>query len=554
MTIYRKLKPFTYGEYLVLGELGSGLSGKVYLAQRTSDGLFVALKRLHRSADNVIRDYFLNEQRLLRKTQHPHLVRYVESGSHGGENFLVTHFVEGTALDKLVGKPLPPIAVLHIVTQLATALDYLHQHHPDHPVIHCDVNPRNVILNERGMVVLLDFSSARTRFFAPAEDAAMLSPRYCAPEQLAQQPTTHSDQFALAAIAFELLMGNPLFASERRRKALKPSDDGPEFGDMRLILPAHLYDTAPFFNRALHQDPTQRFPSCTAAVERLGEIVRQIAPSNESGRETLLQHINQRDTRRQRNVYSQVALSIGGLAVAAAVLLGMGNIAPWQWSTSSSSSQGTTVIESATVQPTATLVTTTVPVYAQPTATIVATTVPTDTEPAGVLDQVAQARADLRSGQIEAVFDYGDGTSATISATFDRGDTSVSPCIQMTTTDQSPYGTQTLSRITIGDEMWERRDDAAWAQLASAIAVETQLQHLLPRAAATANPTIETDDDRTVVHWYDPHREAEVQVSLNGDGIPQELREIRQDNQAVVTVSYQAWNTPIEIVPPGTSE
>lgn len=551
MTIYRKLKPFTYGEYLVFGELGSGLSGKVYLAQRTSDGLFVALKRLHRSADNVIRDYFLNEQRLLRKTQHPHLVRYVESGSHGGENFLVTHFVEGTALDQIVGKPLPPVAVLHIVTQLATALDYLHQHHPDHPVIHCDVNPRNVILDERGMVILLDFSSARTRFFALAEDAAMLSPRYCAPEQLAQQPTIYSDQFALAAISFELLMGNPLFASERRRKGLKPSDDGPEFGDMRLILPAHLYDTAPFFNRALHQDPTQRFPSCTAAVERLCEI---IAPSNEPGRETLLQHINQRDTRRQRNVYNQVALSVGGLAVAAAVLLGMGNIAPWQWSTSSSSAQGTTVIESSTVQPTATLVTTTVPVDAQPTATLVATTVPANTESAGVLDQVTQARADLRSGQIEAVFDYGDGTSATISATFDRGDTDVSPRLQMMTTDQSPYGTRTLSRITIGDEMWERRDDAAWAQLASAIAVETQLQHLLPRTVAAANPTTETIDNGTIVQWYDPHREAEVQVSLNRAGIPQELREIRQANEAVLSVTYQAWNTPVDIEPPDASE
>ncbi|MEM8536145.1 MAG: hypothetical protein AAGF95_35295, partial [Chloroflexota bacterium] len=407
-----------------------------------------------------------------------------------------------------------------------------------------------------GMVVLLDFSSARTRFFAPAEDAAMLSPRYCAPEQLAQQPTVHSDQFALGAIAFELLMGHPLFASERRRKGLKPSDDGPELGDMRLILPAHLYDTAPFFNRALHQDPMERFPSCTAAVERLGEIVRQIAPSSESGRETLLQHINQRDTHRQRNIYSQVALSVGGLAVAAAVLLGMGNIAPWQWPTPSSSAQGTdtALIEATTVQPTATLVTTTVSVDVEPTATLVATTVPTDTEPAGVLDQVAQARADLRSGQIEAIFDYGDGTSATISATFDRGDTDVSPRIQMTTTDQSPYGTQTLSRITIGDEMWERRDDEAWEQLSTALAVETQLQNLLPRTAAAANPTIETDDDRTVVEWYDPHREAEVQVLLNGDGLPQELREIRQANQAVVTVNYQAWNMPVEIVPPGTSE
>lgn len=124
MADFKKVKPFRFGEYLVIGQLGEGLAGKVYLARHRVSGELVALKRLHAGAEKLIRDYFLNEQSLVRRAEHPNIVRYVDGSANEHDAFLITQFVEGTRLDHLLGNPIDAGATTQIIEQLARALDY----------------------------------------------------------------------------------------------------------------------------------------------------------------------------------------------------------------------------------------------------------------------------------------------------------------------------------------------------------------------------------------------------------------------------------------------
>jgi|GEM_PF-3806506 len=319
MTIYRKLRAFKYRDYTILGELGSGLAGKVYLAQHRSTGTIVALKVLHSSADSLVRDFFLNEQRLLRKADHPRIVRYVEGGSNAQEMFLVMQFAEGTPLNELMGRPMPTTAVVHLVKQIAEALDYLHQRHPDHPIVHCDVTPRNIVVAENGDAVLLDLSSARTSFFAPAEDATMLSPRYCAPEQLQHRALPASDQFALAVIAFELLLGTTAFPQEQKRSAQERSGNVVEHSVLTRM-PEQYRATAQVLNTALQRLAELRYESCHVFAAQLDQALREDGLLVGDGRTMLLEHIRKQGRRRSYSGRWQYATVASLLLLAMLVL------------------------------------------------------------------------------------------------------------------------------------------------------------------------------------------------------------------------------------------
>lgn len=381
MAVFRKIKPFDYRDYKVIGELGSGLSGKVYLARRHTNGELVALKRLHTTADKLVRELFLNEQNLLRKAEHPHILRYIEGGASEHEGFLVTQFAEGVRLDDVLGQPLNAAAIVQITEQLAQGLDYLHTQHPDHPIIHCDVKPSNIIVGEDGTVVLLDLSSARTTLLAPSDDAILLSPRYCAPEQFLHQPTIYSDQYALAVIAYELLTGVALFPNEKKRTIRNQEDAEQETLAVGVKLPKAMPATSEVLKRAIAWPPEGRYSSCLGFAAQLEGALRGDGLLRGFEETALQTSIIDRASQHQRKKRQQI-LALAGMIIMAAISLLVAGRFPL---TSTVAGFSQTPAASATTTPTSTAapVATGRPLAnTLPTATLVSLVVPVSRETA----------------------------------------------------------------------------------------------------------------------------------------------------------------------------
>ena len=202
------------GHYVLVEELGRGSMGTVYRAVG-DDGSVVALKlaAAELAADETYRRRFEREGRIAASFSHPHVVEVLEVGEADGRPYLVSRLVEGRTLAERIKSegPLPDAEVVRVVSELASALDALHER----DLLHRDVKPANVLLAAGGGAALADFGLARG-----AADTVLTQPGrvsgtvdYLAPEVIRGSPATAaSDIYALGCLAYECLAGGPPFA------------------------------------------------------------------------------------------------------------------------------------------------------------------------------------------------------------------------------------------------------------------------------------------------------------------------------------------------------
>jgi len=196
--------------------LGAGGFATVYRAEDTELGREVALKVLHPhlALNAVFVRRFRAEARANARLRHPNIVTIFDVGqSDDGRTFLVMQLVEGTPLSQIV-HPRAPLSLdrtLTIVSQLASALDYIHRS----GLAHRDLKPSNVMITGDDFVTLMDFGIARN-----LDDESHLtvtgemigSPAYMAPEQISGgEAGAPADIYALGILTFELLAGTPPF-------------------------------------------------------------------------------------------------------------------------------------------------------------------------------------------------------------------------------------------------------------------------------------------------------------------------------------------------------
>jgi predicted Ser/Thr protein kinase len=205
------------GIYRVAAPLGEGGMAAVYKAYQPGMDRYVALKILprHFASDPQFVARFKQEAQVLAKLQHPHILPVFDFGEAEGYTYIVMPFIEsGTLIDLLKGQPLPLQKIRRVTSQLGDALDYAHSR----GLVHRDVKPSNVLLDERGNCLLTDFGLAKIvegSMNLTTSGAVLGTPAYMSPEQgLGQTPDGRSDIYSLGVILYEMATGRAPFKAE----------------------------------------------------------------------------------------------------------------------------------------------------------------------------------------------------------------------------------------------------------------------------------------------------------------------------------------------------
>ncbi len=201
--------------YTIERELGQGGMATVYLAQDLKHHRKVAIKVLRPELAAVIgAERFLSEIKTTANLQHPHILPLHDSGEADSFLFYVMPLVEGESLrDRLHReKQLPISDAVRIATEVAAALDYAHRH----GIIHRDIKPENILLHD-GRALVSDFGIALAATSAgnrmTETGMSLGTPQYMSPEQAMgdRELTARSDVYALGAMTYEMLLGEPPF-------------------------------------------------------------------------------------------------------------------------------------------------------------------------------------------------------------------------------------------------------------------------------------------------------------------------------------------------------
>ena len=211
-----RLRDALADRYRIERELGAGGMATVYLAHDIKHDRQVAIKVLRPELAAVIgAERFLAEIKTTANLQHPHILPLFDSGVADSFLFYVMPFVEGETLrDRLTReKQLPVSEAMRIASEVAAALDYAHRR----GVIHRDIKPENVLLHD-GSALVADFGIALAASNAGSTrmtetGMSLGTPSYMSPEQAMGERTidARSDVYALGAITYEMLLGEPPF-------------------------------------------------------------------------------------------------------------------------------------------------------------------------------------------------------------------------------------------------------------------------------------------------------------------------------------------------------
>ncbi len=242
------------GRYRLEKEIGRGGMGAVYLATRDDDTYEkkVAIKLVRRGMDtDFILSRFRRERQILAQLEHPNIARLLDGGAtEDGLPYLVMEYVQGVSISEFAqSNELSLEQRLRLFLQICDAVEYAHRNF----VVHRDLKPGNILVDDKGIPKLLDFGISKLLVVegpSPTEtithDVRMLTPDYASPEQVRGDPiTAGADIYSLGAVLFELLTGikphridrpTPI-AVERavcEVEVQKPSDAAREIGKSAL--------------------------------------------------------------------------------------------------------------------------------------------------------------------------------------------------------------------------------------------------------------------------------------------------------------------------------
>jgi serine/threonine protein kinase len=258
------------GKYIIQNELGRGSFGIVYEANDTSLDRPVALKVLH---PNLVNDLhfvarFEQEAKLAARLEHTNIVPVHEFNQADGRYYIAMGLMLKGSLKDILEKhgPRSSAQAKAILEQVAAAMAYAHER----GVIHRDLKPGNILIDEHDVVKIADFGFAKAMSTASSLSLSVTggvlgTPAYMAPELWRGKPASEqSDIYSMGCIAYEMLAGKALFEGESGAEIMsKHVMDGPVF---EMDLPDAWQE---LIEKCLARDPKERYTSVKAMLEDL---------------------------------------------------------------------------------------------------------------------------------------------------------------------------------------------------------------------------------------------------------------------------------------------
>ena len=263
------------GRYTLHEEIGSGATGSVFKAHDALLDTWVAVKLLkpEYTANRNALERVRQEIVLSRDIAHPNILRVYHMASYEGGTYLTMQWIKGGTLAEVIAErgALPTAEVLTLATKLSSALAAAHSHN----VLHRDIKPGNILVNEEGEPFLADFGLARLigEHGLTQHGVFVGTPHYCSPEQVAlEELDERSDIYGLGLVIFEMATGQRPFEAETVAEILAMQRSAPP-PDPTTISPSIPGELAAITLRCLAKAPADRI----ANARKLEEALRRVA-------------------------------------------------------------------------------------------------------------------------------------------------------------------------------------------------------------------------------------------------------------------------------------
>jgi tRNA A-37 threonylcarbamoyl transferase component Bud32 len=319
------------GRYRLDAQVGAGGMSTVYRAFDATLERRVAIKLMHRdiAGDNDQLERFRREARSVAQFSHPHIVGVIDAGEEDGRPYIVFEYVEGETLKDRIRRMgrLPVDEAIAYAIEIARALGAAHAR----GIVHRDVKPQNVLVDEEGSAKVTDFGIARTMDDSglTAEGRVLGTTDYVSPEQaLGHDVNGQSDIYSLGIVLYEMLTGDVPFHGENQVSvAMKHvREDLPDVQRRRPEVAAGL---AAILDRMTCKDLKKRYPDALTLQADLEEaLARELSRTGRSTGEatavlrTLPEGARRRLPLRMRRPMPIVAMvALLAVAVAVTVLL-----------------------------------------------------------------------------------------------------------------------------------------------------------------------------------------------------------------------------------------
>jgi eukaryotic-like serine/threonine-protein kinase len=262
------------GRYRLDAEVGSGGMSTVYRAFDTVLERPVAIKLMHSDiasrTDQIER--FRREARAVAQLSHPHIVTVIDAGDDEGTPYIVFEYVEGETLKERIRNAgrLPVTEAVAYAIEIARALGAAHER----AIVHRDVKPQNVLIDDEGSAKVTDFGIARTltEEGLTADGRVLGTTDYVSPEQALGRPVTgQSDIYSLGVVLYEMLTGHVPFAGDNQ-VAVAMRHVREEIPDIQVRRPDVSAALAAVIDRATAKELDRRYLDVASLVADLEEV------------------------------------------------------------------------------------------------------------------------------------------------------------------------------------------------------------------------------------------------------------------------------------------
>ncbi|MDO8837155.1 MAG: protein kinase [Vicinamibacterales bacterium] len=276
-------QPSSIGRYEIIGRLGEGGMGAVYLARDPLIDRQIAVKFLREGLENdELRERFVREARSAGRLQHVNIVVIFDVGEQGGRPYIAMEYVEGSTLADTVRRrdAMPLLQKLRLLEQLSEGLAYAHRA----GIVHRDIKPANLIVSRDGVLKILDFGIARLGRANLTMAGVMLGTlNYMSPEQITGGDIDkRSDIFAVGSVCYEFLSNARAFPGDLQDGILHRiiTSQPPPLSGLCPGLDPRIIEIV---NRALEKDPARRYQDLESLQADLTVVREALTPPTTPG-------------------------------------------------------------------------------------------------------------------------------------------------------------------------------------------------------------------------------------------------------------------------------